>query len=177
MTISDAMLSAQIIRLANAFVNRPPSVDEHKKAYRERAKSLDHATRMTARLIETCKFFPSPAEIYAVAEETLLPEDMPQPDKTCAACDGTGWAETWILFTRGELKSTVTRITEAQAAELRPACNGWDLEVETRRLPCTECSYGQSIRIATAQRKNVQKADKGLQRLEPPPLFGSSGAS
>ena len=55
------------------------------------AKTIRHADVVVARLIETEKFCPTPAQIREACEMVPVPESQTKANSSCANCGGSGW--------------------------------------------------------------------------------------
>lgn len=151
----------------------PDNPEEALHAYMESAKNSDHATRITAWLLRHYEYFPVPKEIYDAASSTMRQDDMPRPDKTCRACDGTGFERVWELVTYnqtggGGMYKSVDLITDpAIAATLQSKVDGRAQRLDPCVRHCTSCGYGRSI-AKPEDRELPGKADsRGPQKAGP----------
>ncbi len=97
--ISTAEAARQALRLTGlrGIPDKEEAHEELTEAIRQSSRDLEHAGRIINSWLRSNSFWPTPAEIYTIAQSTDRETD---PSAwTCAHCDGTGFERCWQLIT------------------------------------------------------------------------------
>lgn len=151
-TASPKSVASQLLRMSSlpGYGQRDESeVMATREALRSAAVSDGHCEAIATEALRACKWFPSPAEIFALAAQVSNP-DVIERDRQCPGCAGTGWQQAWELVTDtalrgGGQKRTTERIAKEQYASLRRQVNGTSQRVYEGVIRCRQCSYGQRV--------------------------------
>lgn len=146
---------AQLMRLTG--LDFFPLGDDHKKYRAELVKALRECSLCDAHaiaIVDSCvrhlRKAPIPADLYDFSTQTAERFRNRGSGGHCWACEGTGFAQTWILRTHeGNGHYRQETITRKQYEELRQKVGGIGLQHASPAVThCQECNYGRRLAVA-----------------------------
>jgi hypothetical protein len=126
-SLTESGLKKQIGRL-RGFTNYDGLRDELLRVLWSRAENDEHAEIIVTEIIDSrtsnengFTACPTPAELIAIARTVPItkPAGLRAPRKSCAECNGTGYARDFVLATRHGERFVTEIVTEQQYETLR----------------------------------------------------------
>lgn len=111
------------------FGTKPKDIrDDLGRALQRHARTDEHAIRVTDKMVDECKFRPTPAEIREWCDGVAVEREKPK-GKRCVLCDGTGFETRWYLITYKGASFEVEKSERVsggmeEARDLRAKLNG-----------------------------------------------------